>query len=110
MNNEVEEIIKDLITRVWNTEKEYYFNAGERNMREAELTDIYYELEEKISALDQKTLGEYEKDIEELEEELECARDQVDELTDKNCELKEENEKLWDRIKEISRVVNDTWF
>lgn len=109
MNNEVKEIIIDLITRVWRTEKEYYINAGERNLREAELTDIYYELEEKIGALDQKTLGEYEEDIEELEEELEYARGQVDELADKNCELKEENDKLWDRIKEISKVVNDTW-
>ena len=109
MNNEVKEIIIDLITRVWNTEKEYYLNAGEHNMREAELTDIYYDLEEKIGALDQKTLGEYEEDIEELEEELEYARGQVEELTDKNCELREENEKLWDRLKEISKVVNDTW-
>ena len=109
MTTEVKEIIIDLITRVWNTEKEYYLNAGERNMREAELTDIYYELEEKIGALEQKTLGEYEQDIEELEEELEYARGQVEDLADKNCELKEENEKLWERLKEISKVVNDTW-
>ena len=109
MNNEVKEIIIDLITHIWKIEKEHYVNAGEYNMREAELTDIYYELEEKIGALEQKTLGEYEEDIEELEEELEYARGQVDELADKNCELKEENEKLWGSLKEISKVVNDTW-
>ena len=109
MNNEVKEIIKDLITRVWNTEKEYYLNAGERNMREAELTDIYYELEEKIGALDDKTVKDYEEDMKELEEELEYTRGQVEDLADKNCELREENEKLWERLKDIGKVVNDTW-
>lgn len=102
MNNETKEIIINLITRTWNAEKEHYLNAGERNMREAELEDIYYELEEKIGTLEQKTLGEYEQDIEELEEELEYARGQVEDLADKNCELREENEKLWDKLKEIS--------
>ena len=109
MNKEVKEIIIDLITSVWNTEKEHYLNAGERNMREAELTDIYYELEEHIGACDEATAKDYEESIEELEEELEYTRGQVDDLADKNCELKEENEKLWDKLKEISQVVNDTW-
>ena len=109
MDNEVKEFIIDLITRVWKTEKEYYLNAGERNMREAELTDIYYELEEKIGACDEVTAKDYEESIEELEEELEYTRGQMEDLADKNCELREENEKLWDRLKEISKVVNDTW-
>ena len=109
MNNEVKEIIIDLITQIWKAEKEHYYSVAERNIREAELTDIYYELEEKIGALEQKTLAEYEADMKELEEELEYARGQVEELTDKNCELREENEKLWDKLKEISKVVNDTW-
>ena len=80
---------------MWNTEKEYYLNAGERNIREAELTDIYYELEEKISALDQKTLGEYEKDMEEL--------------VDKNYKLAQENHKLREILSAVSEAVNDTW-
>lgn len=109
MTTEVKEIIIDLIARVWNTEKEYYLDAGERNMREAELTDIYYELEEKIGACDEATAKDYEESIEELEEELEYTRGQVEDLADKNCELREENEKLWDKLKEISQVVNDTW-
>ena len=102
MNNEVEEIIKDLITRVWNTEKEYYFNAAERNIREAELTYIYYELEEKIGALDQKTLEGYEEEIEELEAENTA-------LANENYNLRLQNDSLLNRLDKISRVVNDTW-
>ena len=102
MNNEVKEIIIDLITRAWQAEKEYYINAGERNVREAELADIYYELDEKIGALEQKTLGEYEEEIEELEEEN-------GELISRNADLAEENCKLREILTNVSEAVNVTW-
>lgn len=36
-------------------------------------------------------------------------KEEYDNLADRNCELSEENFKLKERLKEISKVVNDTW-
>ena len=109
MDTEIEIVIKDLITRVWRTEQEDYANSAERNIREGELTDIYYELDEKIDALIANVAKEYEESINDLEEELNDIRGQIDDLADRNCELKEENTKLKEILKTISEAVNDTW-
>lgn len=36
-------------------------------------------------------------------------KEEYDNLADRNCELAEENTKLKERLKMISKVVNDTW-
>ena len=51
----------------------------------------------------------YTDEREEYEEEIENLEADIDDLIDKNYNLKEENDKLWERLKDISKVVNDTW-
>lgn len=114
MNKEqAKDKIKDLITRVWKAESQFFKTVVDRNICETELTEIWERFsdtfDELIDPVNQHEREDYEESIEALEEELEYTRGQVDDLADKNCELREENEKLWDRLKEISKVVNDTW-
>ena len=47
--------------------------------------------------------------LEDLEERLARVENNNTDLIDRNYDLNEENEKLWGRLKMISRVVNDTW-
>ena len=106
----VKEIVKDLMERLY-AEKGFNIlncNPLERNLFEAEMQEIWDEFETHV-ALDPDEREEYEEEIEDLEDRLSYAEGKVDDLVDKNCELREENEKLWDRLKEISKVVNDTW-
>ena len=114
MNKEqAKDKIKDLIARVWEVESQFFETAVDRNICETELTEIWERFsdtfDELIDPVNQHEREDYEESIEDLEEELDYARGQVEELTDRNSELREENEKLWNRLKEISKVVNDTW-
>ena len=106
----VKEIVKDLMERLYIDKgfNSLSCNPLERNLFEAEMQEIWNEFEAHL-AIDPDEREEYEEEIEDLEDRLSYAEGKADELVDRNCELKEENEKLWDRLKEISKVVNDTW-
>ena len=109
VNKQMIEITKQLIERCYKYESQFFETAVDRNICEAELMDIYDTVDSVMSDLDLTEREEFEEEIEALEEELDYARGQIVDLADRNCELREENEKLWDRLKEISKVVNDTW-
>ena len=106
----VKEMFKDLIERLYaaNGFNSLSCDPLERNLFEAEMQEIWDEFETNV-VLYRDEREEYEEEIEDLEDRLSYAEGQVEELADKNCDLKEENEKLWNRIQEISKVVNDTW-
>ena len=107
MDQEVKDIITEWIYEIYKLKN--FNNVAERNIWEAEVKEKWDQLDSLIGGLDPKTCEEYEEEIEELEDRLSYAEGKVEELADKNCELCEENEKLWDRLKNISKVVNDTW-
>lgn len=106
----VKSIVKDLIEQLYDAKgfNDLHCNPLERNLFEAEMQEVWDEFDARFS-IDPDEREEYEEEIEDLEDRLSYAEGKVEELVDKNCELKEENEKLWDRLKEISKVVNDTW-
>ena len=103
-------IMKDLIQQLYEAKgfDNPNCNPLERNLFEAEVQEIWDEFEARL-AIDPDERDEYEEEIEDLEDRLSYAEGKVEELTDRNCELREENEKLWERLKEISKVVNNTW-
>ena len=109
MNKEIKEIIIDLIERYYAVKSASFATAGERNAFEAEMIDIYNDLDYKIGALEQKTLEAYEEEIEDLEENLKIVENDNADLIDRNYALAQENMRLWQRINDISKVVNDTW-
>lgn len=106
----VKSIVKNLIEQLYDAKgfNDLYCNPLERNLFAAEMQEIWDEFDARL-AIDPDEREEYEEEIEDLEDRLSYAEGQIDELADRNCELCEENEKLWDRLKEISKVVNDTW-
>ena len=106
----VKSIIKDLMEQLYNAKgfNDLHCNPLERNIFEAEMKELWENVEAHI-VLGHDEREEYEEKIEDLEDRLSYAEGKADELADRNCELCEENEKLWDRLKEISKVVNDTW-
>ena len=107
MNNEVKEIIVDLLERLY---KEHFLNmpphdhiALERNMFEAELKEIYDNLDAKIGACDQVTVEEFEEEIESLEETIKEQKEEYDALMVKYEDLEEDYkdlEKTLDKVKE----------
>ena len=103
-------IVKDLMHQLYEAKgfNDLHCNPLERNIFEAEMQEMWDEFEAHL-AIDPDEREEYEEEIEDLEDRLSYAEGKVEELVDRNCELKEENERLWDRLKEISKVVNDTW-
>jgi predicted transcriptional regulator len=109
VNKQMIEITKQLIERCYKYESQFFETTVDRNICEAELRDIYDTVDSVMSDLDLTEREEYEEEIENLEDRLSYAEGKVEELADKNCELCEENDKLWERLKEISKVVNDTW-
>ena len=106
----VKSIIKDLMEQLYKAKgfNDLHCNPLERNIFEAEMKELWENVEAHI-VLGHDEREEYEEKIEDLEDRLSYAEGKADELADRNCELCEENEKLWDRLKEISKVVNDTW-
>lgn len=106
----VKEMFKDLMTRLYVAKGFNSLSCDplERNIFEAEMQDMWDEFDSHV-VLYKDDREEYEEEIEDLEENLSYVEGQLEELTDKNCELREENKKLWSRIQEISKVVNDTW-
>ena len=107
---QVVNIVKDLIEQLYEAKgfNDLKCNPLERNLFETEMQKVWDEFETYL-ALDPDEREEYEEEIEALEDKLSYVEGRYDELADRNCDLAEENEKLWNRIKEISKVVNDTW-
>ena len=106
----VKSIIKDLMEQLYIAKgfDNLRCNPLERNIFEAEMKDLWEDVEASL-ALAPDEREEYEEEIEALEDKLSYVEGRYDELADRNFDLAEENEKLWHRIKEISKVVNDTW-
>lgn len=106
----VKSIIKDLMEQLYIAKgfDNLRCNPLERNIFEAEMKDLWKDVEASL-ALPPDEREEYEEEIEALEDKLSYVEGRYDELADRNCDLAEENEKLWERLKEISKVVNDTW-
>ena len=120
----VKEIVKDLMERLY-AEKGFNSlncNPLERNIFEAEMKELWEDIEtHTILYTDERE--EYEEEIESLKADIDDLKDYNDDLherirmleddktdlIDRNYDLKQENEKLWDKLKEISKVVNDTW-
>ena len=107
---EVKDIVKNLMEQLYEAKgfNDLKCNPLERNLFETEMQKVWDECETYL-ALDPDECEEYEEEIEELEDKLSYAEGRADELADRNFDLAEENNKLWTRLKEISKVVNDTW-
>ena len=103
-------IVKDLMEQLYEAKgfNDLHCNPLERKIFEAEMQEVWDEFDTRLG-VDPDEREQYEEEIEDLEDRLSYAEGKVEELADKNCELCEENERLWDRLKEISKVVNDTW-
>ena len=102
----VKSIIKDLMKQLYEAKDfdNLPCNPLDRNIFEAEMKDLWEEVEAFLELTE-----DYAAQIENLEERLETAEfDNID-LIDRNYYLAQENVKLWDRLGEISKVVNDTW-
>lgn len=97
-------------------------NPLERNIFEVEMKELWEEVEAH-SVLYTDEREEYEEEIESLKADIDDLKDYNDnlreeiqilqgdntDLIDKNYDLRQENDKLWERLKDISKVVNDTW-
>lgn len=99
----VKSIIKDLMEQLYEAKgfNNLDCNPLERNIFEAEMKDLWEDAETHVAL--------YTDEREEYEEEIENLKADIDDLKDHNDSLREENEVLWERLKEISKVVNDTW-
>ena len=102
----VKSIIKDLMKQLYEAKDfdNLPCNPLDRNIFEADMKELWEQLEAFLELTE-----DYEAQIEDLKERLEIAEyDNID-LIDNNYALAQENVKLWDRLGEISKVVNDTW-
>ena len=106
----VKSIIKDLMEQLYEAKSfnNLNYNPLERNIFEAEMKELWEDIEAFLElAPDEKE--EYEAQIEDLEEDLAIAENDNTDLINRNYDLAQENMKLWERLGEISKVVNDTW-
>ena len=76
-------------------------NPLERNIFEAEMKELWEDVEAHTIL--------YTDEREEYEEEIESLKADINDLIDRNYDLKQENDKLWEKLKSISKAVNDTW-
>ena len=120
----VKEMFKDLMMRLYSAKGFNSLSCDplERNIFEAEMQEIWDEFDSHVILYTDER-EEYEEEIESLKADIDDLKDYNDDLReknkmlesdntdliDRNYDLKEENEKLWSRIQEISKVVNDTW-
>ena len=120
----VKSIIKDLMQRLYEAKgfDNLHCNPLEHNIFEAEMKELWEDVETH-SVLYTDEREEYEEEIESLKADIDDLKDYNDhirernemlesdnaDLIDRNYDLKLENEKLWERLKNISKVVNDTW-
>lgn len=121
---QVKNIIKNLMQRLYEAKgfNNLHCDPLERNIFEAEMKDLWEDMEiHVILYTDERE--EYEEEIESLKADIDDLKDYNDhirernemlendntDLIDRNYDLVEENHKLKERLKEISKVVNDTW-
>ena len=120
----VKSIIKDLMEQLYKAKgfDNLHCNPLERNIFEAEMKELWEEAESHVILYTDER-EEYEEEIENLKADIDDLKDYNDglheriqtleydntDLIDRNYDLKQENDKLWDRLKEIGKVVNDTW-
>lgn len=120
----IKSIIKDLMEQLYEAKgfNDLKCNPLERNLFEAEMKEIWENVEAH-SVLYTDEREEYEDEIASLKADIDDLKDYNDglreniqmieydnsDLIERNFELNEENNKLWNRIKAISKVVNDTW-
>ena len=116
VNKQMIEITKQLIERCYKYESQFFETTVDRNICEAELRNIYDTVDSVMSDLDFTEREQFEEEIGDLEDKLEALKERNEmlendntDLIDRNYELNEENDKLWERLKNISKVVNDTW-
>ena len=120
----VKSIIKDLMQQLYKAKGFDNLNCNplERNIFEAEMKELWEDVEaHSILYTDERE--EYEEEIESLKADIDDLKDYNDhirernemlesdntDLRDRNWDLKQENDKLWERLKNISEGVNDTW-
>ena len=120
----IKSIIKDLMEQLYQAKgfDNLHCNPLERNIFEAEMKELWEEVEaHSILYTDERE--EYEEEIESLKADIDDLKDYNDglhekiqmleddntDLIDRNYDLAQENAKLWERLGEISKVVNDTW-
>ena len=120
----IKSIIRDLIEQLYKAKgfDNLHCNTLERNIFEAEMKELWEEVEVHVILYTDER-EEYEEEIESLKadiddlkdhndnlrEELQTLQNDNEDLIDRNYDLKQENDKLWERLKNISEVVNDTW-
>ena len=110
MEKVIKDIVKNLMEQLYEAKgfNDLKCNPLERNLFETEMQEVWDEFETYLElAPDER--DEYEAQLEDLEERLARVENDNTDLIDRNYDLNEENEKLWGRLKEISKVVNDTW-
>lgn len=120
----VKSIIKDLMQQLYEAKgfNNLDCNPLERNIFKAEMTNLWEDVEaHSILYTDERE--EYEEEIESLKADIDDLKDYNDhirernemlesdntDLIDRNYDLSQENNKLKERLKTISKVVNDTW-
>ena len=120
----VKSTIKDLMEQLYKAKgfDNLDCNSLERNIFEAEMKELWEDVRtHTILYTDERE--EYEEEIENLKADIDDLKDHNDDLReeiqmlqndnadliDRNYDLKQENDKLWERLKDISKVVNDTW-
>lgn len=106
----VKSIVKDLMEQLYKAKgfNNLYCNPLERNIFEAEMKELWEEAESFLE-LAPDDREDYEAQLEDLEERLARLESDNIDLIDRNYDLAQENAKLWERLGEISKVVNDTW-
>lgn len=120
----VKSIIKDLMQQLYEAKgfDNLDCNPLERNIFEAEMKELWEDVETHTMLYTDER-EEYEEEIENLKADIDDLKDHNDglreeiqilqndnaDLIDRNYDLNQENNKLWERLKEISKVVNDTW-
>ena len=120
----VKSIIKDLMQRLYEAKgfDNLDCNPLERNIFEAEMKELWENFEAHTMLYTDER-EEYEEEIESLKADIDDLKDYNDglkerilQLDEKNTELATQNydlacekKKLWDKLQEVSKVVNDTW-
>lgn len=106
----VKNIIKNLMQQLYEAKSFNNLNCNplERNIFETEMKELWEDVEAFLE-LTPDDRADYEAQIEDLEEDLAMAENDNTDLINRNYDLAQENMKLWERLGEISKVVNDTW-
>lgn len=105
MNIEVKDILTDWLYELYKAkgfDDIAKRDSVEFNIWAAEIKAQWDTLETKIGWVDSLTLEDYEEELSRLEEENA-------ELIDEKMTLSQEKDALWNKLCEISKVVNDTW-